>query len=216
MIARGVGDDPGVGFVPDPEAVLGQQRRGIGVVRGDRGFQDLWFLLATLSGGGEDTRVAEGIPDPYLQLAGGLWVERSIESANEGKENRITTVAITRFGFEGKLGPYVTFRSEFEKNIGAHGSGIWEGTGSFSVRDQQLKLARWGFSIAGGIVLDEASVDFISLNIGDLLYADKYTRNPLLYSGFNRGQGLVATYDWKDIDQSDETTHVMQFWMKAL
>lgn len=28
--------------------------------------------------------------------------------------------------------------------------------------------------------------------------------------------GLVATYDWKDIDQPDETVHHMQFWMKKL
>ena len=28
--------------------------------------------------------------------------------------------------------------------------------------------------------------------------------------------GLNANYDWKDIEQMDETTHLMQFWMKAL
>jgi hypothetical protein len=27
---------------------------------------------------------------------------------------------------------------------------------------------------------------------------------------------IFASYDWKDIDQSAETTHRMQFWMKAL
>ncbi len=34
--------------------------------------------------------------------------------------------------------------------------------------------------------------------------------------GYAPVPGLTATYDWKDIDQADETTHVMQFWMKAL
>jgi GNAT superfamily N-acetyltransferase len=34
--------------------------------------------------------------------------------------------------------------------------------------------------------------------------------------GYAPVEGLTATYDWKDIDQPDETTHVMQFWMKAL
>jgi hypothetical protein len=34
--------------------------------------------------------------------------------------------------------------------------------------------------------------------------------------GYAPVPGLTATYDWKDIDQPDETTHTMQFWMKAL
>ena len=34
--------------------------------------------------------------------------------------------------------------------------------------------------------------------------------------GYAPALGVVATYDWKDIDQTDETTHQMQFWMKTL
>lgn len=34
--------------------------------------------------------------------------------------------------------------------------------------------------------------------------------------GYGPVEGLVATYDWKDIDQAGETVHRMQFWMKAL
>lgn len=34
--------------------------------------------------------------------------------------------------------------------------------------------------------------------------------------GYAPVDGIVATYDWKDIDQPGETTHSMQFWMKAL
>lgn len=34
--------------------------------------------------------------------------------------------------------------------------------------------------------------------------------------GYAPVEGLTATYDWKDIDQPEETSHVMQFWMKAL
>ena len=34
--------------------------------------------------------------------------------------------------------------------------------------------------------------------------------------GYAPVPGLVATYNWKDIDQADETTHQMQFWMKKL
>jgi GNAT superfamily N-acetyltransferase len=34
--------------------------------------------------------------------------------------------------------------------------------------------------------------------------------------GYAPVDGIVATYDWKDIDQSGETRHEMQFWMKTL
>lgn len=34
--------------------------------------------------------------------------------------------------------------------------------------------------------------------------------------GYAPVDGLVATYDWQDVDQPGETTHQMQFWMKTL
>lgn len=34
--------------------------------------------------------------------------------------------------------------------------------------------------------------------------------------GYAPVPGLVASYDWKDVDQPGETAHLMQFWMKAL
>lgn len=131
---------------------------------------------------------------PVLSIAGGLQSENLLINPNPEKESRITTVALARFGAEGRLGPYVTFRSEFERNIRSHGSGIWEGTASMSVRDQVLRLQRWGATVEAGIILDPASVDYFSAHMGDVLLADKYTRDPLLYSGFNRGQGVQARY----------------------
>lgn len=138
---------------------------------------------------------------PILAMAGGIQAEFILDSLNRdmqtnaiNKEDRVTAVALTRFGLEGRLGRYVSFRSEFERNLGAHGSGVWEGTASFSSRDQFLRLQRWGFVLDGGIILDEASIDFFSAHTADLLLADKYTRNPLLYSGFNRGQGAKLSY----------------------
>jgi len=136
---------------------------------------------------------------PILAIAGGLHVENLIQTLNRNRESRATTLALTRFGFEGKLGEYVTFRSEFERNIRAHGSGIWEGTASLSVRDQIIRLQRWGATVEVGIILDPASVDFLSTHMADTLLADKYTRDPLLYSGFNRGQGIQASYSWKGL-----------------
>jgi GNAT superfamily N-acetyltransferase len=34
--------------------------------------------------------------------------------------------------------------------------------------------------------------------------------------GYAPVDGLVTTYAWKDIDQPEETEHLMQFWMRAL
>ena len=34
--------------------------------------------------------------------------------------------------------------------------------------------------------------------------------------GYHPVDGIVATYDWKDINQAHETRHQMQFWMKKL
>jgi GNAT superfamily N-acetyltransferase len=34
--------------------------------------------------------------------------------------------------------------------------------------------------------------------------------------GYAPVDGIVATYDWKDVDQPGETRHSMQFWMKTL
>jgi hypothetical protein len=132
--------------------------------------------------------------NPVLAIAGGLHSENLLINPNPDKESRVTTLAMTRFGVEGRLGPYVTFRSEFERNIRSHGSGIWEGTASMSVRDQLLRLQRWGATVEAGIILDPASVDYFSAHMGDVLMADKYTRDPLLFSGFNRGQGVQARY----------------------
>ncbi|MFL5347740.1 MAG: hypothetical protein ACJ8AT_23375 [Hyalangium sp.] len=136
---------------------------------------------------------------PILAIAGGLDAEQLIQTLNKNRESRTTTVALTRFGLEGKLGTYVSFRSEFERNLRAHGSGVWEGTASLSVRDQYLRLQRWDATVDAGIVTDPGSVDFISIHIADVLLADKYTRDPLLYSGFNRGQGVQASYQWKGL-----------------
>lgn len=34
--------------------------------------------------------------------------------------------------------------------------------------------------------------------------------------GYAPVDGVIATYDWQDIDQPGETSHKMQFWMKTL
>lgn len=34
--------------------------------------------------------------------------------------------------------------------------------------------------------------------------------------GYKKSHGLVATYDWKDLDQDGDTTKSLQFWIKPL
>jgi GNAT superfamily N-acetyltransferase len=34
--------------------------------------------------------------------------------------------------------------------------------------------------------------------------------------GYQKADGLVAQFAWKDVDQTTETTKPMQFWIKAL
>lgn len=34
--------------------------------------------------------------------------------------------------------------------------------------------------------------------------------------GFEKAEGLVAQFDWKDVDQADETSKAMQFWVKKI
>ena len=44
LVAGGVGDDAGVGLVADPQAVVGQQAAGVGVVGRHRGLEDVLTL----------------------------------------------------------------------------------------------------------------------------------------------------------------------------
>jgi len=46
----------------------------------------------------------------------------------------------------------------------------------------------------------------------DYIPLDRFWEN----RGYAPVPGLTATYDWKDVDQADDTTHTMQFWMKKL
>jgi hypothetical protein len=108
------------------------------------------------------------------------------------------TVAVSRLGIRGGVGPYITFASEFEASLGGplgYGSSVWEGQAAVAVRDQYLRYTRAGLSIAAGRIDDPASFDYVSAHIGDLLYSDKYTRDPLLYAGADRGNGLFGSYE---------------------
>ncbi|WP_428261233.1 hypothetical protein [Haliangium sp.] len=135
---------------------------------------------------------------PYVVIAGGLRFERlDLRTGQTTQARQGVTVAVSRFGFRGQVGRYISFASELEANIGGalgNGASVWEGQAQMSVRDQFIQYQRGGFLAAVGRVTDYATLDFVSAHVADLLLADQYTRDPLLYSGANRGNGLLARY----------------------
>lgn len=135
---------------------------------------------------------------PYGAIAGGLRFERLALRPDQDRRSRHPTVAVSRIGMQGTVGEYIRFRSEFEANLGGplgYGASVWEGQAQMSVRDQYLQYNRWGWSFAAGRVTDSATVDFISAHVTDLLGTDAYVRDPLLFSGYDRGTGLFAKYE---------------------
>lgn len=136
--------------------------------------------------------------EPYIALAGGVHLESLRQGPEVKTESQNPTVAVSRIGLRGGVGKYVTFASAFEASLGGplgYGSSVWEGQAAIAIRDQYLRYARAGVTVAAGRINDPASFDYVSAHMGDLLYTDKYTRDPLLYAGADRGNGLFASYD---------------------
>ena len=135
---------------------------------------------------------------PFGAIAGGMHLQSLHKPENAETSGQNPTVAVSRLGLRGGVGKYITFASEFEASLGGplgYGSSVWEGQAAIAIRDQYVRYTRAGFSFAAGRIADPASYDYVSKNLGDLLYTDLYTRDPLLYSGADRGNGLFASYD---------------------
>ena len=134
---------------------------------------------------------------PYGAIAGGVHLQSLHQPPEVTTQTQNPTVAVSRLGLRGGVGKHVTFASEFEAALGGpmgYGSSVWEGQAAIAIRDQFVRYEHSGFAIAAGRIADPASYDYISANLGDLLYSDLYTRDPLLYSGADRGNGLYASY----------------------
>jgi hypothetical protein len=135
--------------------------------------------------------------EPYGAIAGGMRMESIHQPEDQQRGTQNPTVAVSRLGLRGGVGEHITFASEFEAALGGplgYGASVWEGQAALAVRDQYVRYARGGFNVAAGRVADPASYDFVSHHIGDLLYTDLYTRDSLLYSGADRGNGIFASY----------------------
>jgi hypothetical protein len=143
--------------------------------------------------------------EPFASIVGGVKVDTIIEATGAGhgaiaaehREGRVSAISVADFGLRGKIGQYVSFISELMANGGTslHGSSAWEGQAALQVRQQLVRIAVGQWMIEAGRIIDEASLNFLSAHIGDTLYQDTAVRDPLLYSGFNMGNGLRGTFE---------------------
>jgi hypothetical protein len=139
--------------------------------------------------------------EPFIAIAGGMRLEslHQPDTVDRGTQN--PTVAVSRLGVRGGVGEHITFSSEFEASLGGpqgYGASVWEGQAAIAIRDQWVKYAHSGFAIAAGRIADPVSFDYTSKHVADLLLTDLYTRDPLLYSGADRGNGIGAQYTIND------------------
>ncbi|HWN69817.1 MAG TPA: hypothetical protein VNM90_19380 [Haliangium sp.] len=135
---------------------------------------------------------------PYVVLAGGLRFENlQLRSGQSTQTRYVVTTALSRFGVRGRVGERVTFASELEAGMGGalgNGASVWEGQAHLTVRDQWVQYTRGDVGVTFGRLTDLATIDFVSAHVSELLLADQYTRDPLLFSGANRGHGVMVRY----------------------
>lgn len=135
--------------------------------------------------------------EPYGAIAGGMRLESLHQPADADRGTQNPTVAVSRLGLRGGIGEHITYASEFEASLGGplgYGASVWEGQAALAVRDQYLKYTRGPVAVAAGRIADPASFDYTSAHVADLLLTDLYTRDPLLYSGADRGNGIYGGY----------------------
>lgn len=133
--------------------------------------------------------------EPFLAMVGGVEVETLQKLRGDDREDRLVTVAISRFGLRGKPADGIYVESEFEVNGGPHGTSVWEGQAALQVRNQLVRLVRGKLRVDAGRITDDATLDFFSEHVADQLLTDEFTRYPILASGYNRGNGVLAR--WK-------------------
>jgi hypothetical protein len=163
----------------------------------------LALVLAASPASADDLEELEDKVDlePIGAIAGGMRFESLRQTPGETAEERHPTVAVSRLGVAGLIGDHISFASEFEASLGGglgYGASVWEGQAALAVRSQYLRYTRGRASIAAGRIIDEATFDFTSAHVADLLLTDVYTRDPLLFSGADRGTGLFGSYRVSD------------------
>jgi hypothetical protein len=129
---------------------------------------------------------------PYFLIAGGLKYDLPKGRPEESKQNRVSTFAMGRFGLKANWGDLVSAESELMASGGTslHGTSAYEGQAALQVRQQTLRLHRGAWRVEVGRFIDEASVDYFSAHVAETFLQDTATRDPLLFSGFNLGNGV--------------------------
>lgn len=129
---------------------------------------------------------------PYFLVTGGLKFDIPKGRPEESKQNRMSTFAMGRVGLKATWNDLVSAESELMASGGTslHGTSAYEGQAAMQVRQQVLRLHRGPWKIEAGRFIDEASVDFFSAHVAETFLQDTATRDPLLFSGFNLGNGV--------------------------
>ncbi len=134
---------------------------------------------------------------PYLLVSGGLKGDIVKNKPGDDRNNRVSTFALGRLGLRARWLDFVYAESEFMASggIGLHGTSAYEGQAAMQVRQQLVRLSKSGFRVDVGRIIDEASVDYFSAHVTETFLQDTAVRDPLLFSGFNLGNGIRAQYE---------------------
>ena len=135
---------------------------------------------------------------PYLIATGGLKYDWERNPPGTNHENRVSTFALSRFGLSAHWGKLISAESEIMAagGIGLHGTSAYEGQAALQVRQQVIRFGYQNLRLEVGRLIDEASVDFFSAHVAESFLQDTATRDPLLFTGFNLGNGVRAQYEF--------------------
>jgi len=145
----------------------------------------------------EDDSTKDLVVRPYALVSGGIKYDTVYDKPEEDKQNRLSTFALGRLGLRARWKDWVSAESELMASggIGLHGTSSYEGQAALQVRQQVIRLGKDGWLVEVGRLIDPASVDFYSAHVGETFLQDTATRDPLLYDGFNLGNGIRAAYE---------------------
>lgn len=144
----------------------------------------------------------EAFIKPVIQVSSSVVLYRPItDRDNVEYTERVSTLLLSRIGFEGSLFGFLDFRTLFERNLGFQltpngptGTSVWEGNASWQARENYLRLHHAGLSLTAGIAPDPATVDYVSNHVLDSFGMDPFVRDPLLISGFSQGQSVLLRW----------------------
>lgn len=145
----------------------------------------------------EDDGSKDLLVRPYALIAGGLKYDGVHDKPEEDKQNRMSTFALGRIGIRLRWKEWVSAESEIMASggVGLHGTSSYEGQAALQVRQQVIRLTKDDFRLEVGRFIDPGSVDFYSQHVAETFLQDTATRDALLYTGFNLGNGVRAQYE---------------------